>query len=146
MPPADADIEDRLLTEATARVTWGDFPEDVTAHLVRQGMDGFQARALVARLAAERNREVRRRSLIKLAAGIGMLLLAVTCFFIYAEARNSGSYLWARLVGMSSAGLLMAGLAAVWRGLSGLAFPAVEELTDVEEGEDPPDVPPPPGA
>jgi hypothetical protein len=145
MPPADADIEDRLLTEATARVTWGDFPEDVAAHLVGQGVDAWQADKLVERLVAERSREVRRRSFIKLAAGIPMTLVAVGVLYWYFKERMSPlrNYGLGRLLAGGALFMGLGGLAAIWRGVWGLAMPAAEELTDVEESDDPQDGLPP---
>jgi hypothetical protein len=140
MPPLSEEAEDRLLTDATARITWGDFPGDVCGHLIRQGMDPEQARKLVNRLARERSAEVRRRSALKLAAGAGMILAALVFFGLLpwrqwsndlnqwsgSSRRGLGSMLLAIFGGLG-----VTGLWGVWRGIWGLLLPQSEELTDV---------------
>jgi len=143
MPTARADIEDRLLTEATARVTWGDLPEDVAQMLVSQGVDARQAGKLVQRLVAERSIEVRQRSFVKLVTGMGMVLAAALGFYLAGRWDSSP---WGRMEMIFSGGSLalgITGLVGVCRGLTGLLLPAATELTDVDEDDGPEDDLPP---
>ena len=144
MSHPEIEPDDRLLTEATARVTWGDFPEDVTAHLISQGKDAPQAAALVQRLVEERNREVRGRSGLKLVAGLAMTLTGGGFLYWYfKELASLRDNLLEHSLAVAATFTALGGLAAIWRGAWGLAIPSAEELTDVEEGEEPPAILPP---
>ncbi len=142
MPPQTEEIEERLLTQATARVTWGDFPDEVQDFLVGEGLSASQARSLVRRLSQERNAEVRRRSGGKLLAGIAMLLAAGIYFYVEFKERT-GRQWWDRILGAAFLWLGVSGIVAIWRGAWGLAIPSSEELTDVVETEEPPNTWPP---
>ena len=140
------ELSECLYTEALARVTWGDVPEDVAEYLVSRGMSAEEAGPLVKSLVEERNEEVRRRSLRKLLIG-GALLIATVIFFAvlpwkdWHRALNDylswrgrrggrtglGDYL---VMGAIASGV--AGLWWTWRGFWGLVTPQAEELTDVE--------------
>lgn len=142
-------LSERLHTEATARVTWGEVPEDVAQYLVSQGMDCREAARLVNQLVTERNREVRGRSSKRLMTGIGLVFAAVIFFACLpwrdwydwlvqfqkdlgwgrGRRRNSGlaSLMVAAVIGIGGAGLW-----SIWRGFWGLITPQAEELSDVE--------------
>ena len=135
MTPETDDKEARLLTEATARVTWGDFPDEVEAYLVREGMEATQAVTLVQALVRERSKEVRQRGWVKLGAGLGMVLVAVIYFAWFFNSSRDRRSRWDRLWGASFLALGITGLASTWRGICGLCWPSTEELTDVTEDE-----------
>ena len=138
------ELSERLLSEATARVTWGDSPETVMEYLISQGMDAGEAAAMVNRLVRERNEEVRARSRRRLGIGVAALA-AVTVFFAFLPWRDWYSYLDQFHFGggrrrTSLGDLLVFGFCCVggtgvwftWRGFWGLVAPQAEELTDVE--------------
>jgi hypothetical protein len=136
------EAEDRLLTDATARITWGDLPGDVCHHLIREGMDPQHALELVNRLARERSAEVRRRSAIKLATGAAMLLAAFVFFTLlpWREWMRTIDEWYGRTRRRSGISNLLPALFVyfgvggawrVWRGISGLLTPQAEELSDV---------------
>jgi hypothetical protein len=138
------EAEDRLLTDATARITWGEPPGDVCQHLIREGMDPQQAMELVNRLARERSAEVRRRSAIKLATGTAMLLAAIAAgWLLFSRDRMD---MLSEMLGIrrrSLEGLIslpavffgIRGIRNVWLGVRGLFTPQDEELTDVTHEE-----------
>ncbi len=137
------ELSERLHTEAVARITWGDLPEEVAETLAAQGMDYSEAVRLVNQLAMVRNREVRARSLRRLTLGSGALLIGIVFFAILPWkqwydgfalrgpqiTRRTHTGDWMVLVFLW---IGVAGLWYVWRGFWGLMAPQAEELSDVE--------------
>lgn len=132
----------RLRTQAKARVTWGDRPEDVVEFLIGGGLDPGEAAALVDGLVLKRNREVRSRGLQKLITGAG-LVLAVIVFFgalpwrawMVSLNQTFGSGRRGSLGSMLVLAAGGAGVVGIWwmyRGLCALLQPQAEELSDVE--------------
>jgi hypothetical protein len=142
-----AELSERLHTDAEARITWGDPPEDVIALLVSQGMSPDEAAPLVAALVQERDKEVRWRSLRKLLIGGGTVLAAVIFFTVlpwraWRDSLNESGLRLSRHT--DDLGTVLAfmvagqGLVGAWyalRGITGLIVPRGEELSDVEPDE-----------
>ena len=134
-------MSDRLLTEAAARVTWGEPAEVVMKFLTGNGMDHGEAILLVSQLIHERNAEVRARCRRRLKIGIAAIL-AVVVFFAVLPWREWYDFLdkpWRRRrispgdwMIIAVIWLSVAGLWQIWRGFWGLITPEAEELSDVE--------------
>ena len=66
--------ENPLITEARAKITWGDSPLEVRAFLTSSGVPGEEADRQLAQLLAERNNDIRKAALRNIIIGCALLI------------------------------------------------------------------------
>jgi hypothetical protein len=126
---------DKVITEARARIIWGDSADSVRDYLVSNGISRSVADAKVAEFTLERKRELRRMGLRDLSVGI--LLSAA-----------SGVTLWIAMPQASATSGVVMGLAVVfmagcfglwklWTGIVYLVRPQSEHksIPDIEQSD-----------
>ena len=74
---------DKIITEARARITWGDSAASVRDYLVQNGIPRTEADAKIKALNAERNAEIRKIGIKNTL--IGLLLLTVSSSLLYLD-------------------------------------------------------------
>ena len=77
---------DRIITEARAKIFWGDTTDQVTMFMMGQGFDHPEASALVAGMYRERLANLRGIGLRRIFIGAGMMGVPVVSFFFYRHA------------------------------------------------------------
>lgn len=76
-------IPEPLITDARAKIVWGEPVPAVMEFLQKKGVGRTEAQALLAELVSERSREIRRIGLRKLWTGLPLILLPLAYdFFI----------------------------------------------------------------
>ncbi len=73
--------------EARAKIFWGDDPDEVTRHLMMQGLSLQDASALVAEFNKERAAATRGNGFRKLFIGVPMMFVPVVAFVIFSSIR-----------------------------------------------------------
>jgi hypothetical protein len=128
-----------LLSEARARIVWGESPATVRDYLITNGMSDLDADAKVKEFKAERNAEIRRIGLRNTVIGGAIMGVAGLTFYPCYNYFDPLSYsAGARIIIAFSIG----GLYGLWRLAKGLAYfirPQSEEksLTEISEWERP---------
>jgi len=120
------EAREKAMTEANARIVWGDEPPEVVLYLRTQGFDAADANNLVKGFVKERNADIRACGIRKTVIGALCLPVAGFCFY---DAMNSTSAISAggRGGGLSIAvGLALWGLWCVINGLCMLFSPKSE--------------------
>ena len=64
---------DKLITEARARIIWGDSPSSVREFLVTNGISGAEADSKIKEFNAERNAEIRKIGIRNICIGMPLL-------------------------------------------------------------------------
>ena len=79
----------QLITEARARISWGESPLAVRDFLTTNGIPAADARSKIKELYAERNWEIRKVNLKNIF--IGVILAGVGGFFVYDSFHDSST-------------------------------------------------------
>jgi hypothetical protein len=98
---------DRIITEARAKVFWGDPTDQVTIFMMSQGFDHPEASALVAGMYRERLANLRGIGLRRVFVGGGMICVPIVAFFVYRHLGYLPIKLFAIKVGVGLWGLVM---------------------------------------
>lgn len=108
---------EKILTDARARIIWGESPQSVRDFLVSKGVSLEAAEKKILEFRLERNRELRRIGLRNVLTG-GVVILAASIAL----------YLWFR-VGWSSSGIiralalvLLAAVYGFWKLVKGIVY------------------------
>jgi len=72
----------QAVTEARAKIFWGDPPEEVIKFLMRQGSSVVEARELVAAMFQERAKTIRRNGIVKFFLGTTMACVPVAFYLV----------------------------------------------------------------
>jgi hypothetical protein len=127
---------DQLISDARAKIIWGEPASDVRAYLVSNGMPDTEADAVIQEFSGERNTEIRRIGTKNTV--IGAVLVGVSGIAIYLMfARSSDRDMLvstAKVVGA----LACVGLFGLWKLLNGITYlvrPQSEDksITDLAE-------------
>jgi hypothetical protein len=127
---------DDLMTEARARITWGEPTSSVRGFLIANGISETEANARIAELDSERTRDIRRIGIWDVGIGVALLGGAALLFWLWLRGAHHGmasSTRSSKGVGM----LILMGLYGIWRLIKGLFYlirPQSERdsLTDVK--------------
>ena len=136
----DGPIKDPLLSDARARVIWGEPLEDVKKHLVAGGLATGQADSLVREFEAERIADLRKIALRRIYLGLGFAVASYAVLWWLFN--KSGLVLAPRGLRRRVKGILFIGIAGglfgAWKLYSGLFLLIVprsetRQLSDVED-------------
>jgi hypothetical protein len=129
----DMKTED-LITEARARITWGEASSSVRCFLIANGVSETEAYARIQELELERNREIRRIGIKDVCIGAALTGGAAVLICLILMRGHTARYTvtTGRAVGV----LILMGLCGIWRLIKGLFYlirPQSEEhsLTDI---------------
>lgn len=75
-------IPDNLITDARAKIIWGEDPLSVRCFLTANGIPVAEAEAKVREFVIERNAEIRKIGTRNLAFGGGLIFLGATVFYL----------------------------------------------------------------
>lgn len=99
-------------TEARAKTSWGDPPEEVLKYLMIQGYSHAEASDLVKELFKERAAEIRVNGIKKIVLGVILICVPVVVLFIFL----SIGYIYPKLLAMA----VMVGLWGLWQVFKGI--------------------------
>jgi hypothetical protein len=126
---------DKVISEARARIIWGEPALTVREFLISNGVSAEVAQAKLTEFEFERSRELRRIGLRNVLVG-GVLTgtAGVTLYLAFAMASATSGIIKALAV------VLLAGLYGLWKLLKGLAYlirPQAEQrsIPDIEQSE-----------
>lgn len=109
---------DDLITEARARIIWGDEPKSVRFFLTCNGMSGAEANVKIKELTLERNAEIRKLGIRDVLIGVALIGAAGAFFYRLFTSSHIPS------VSVSSAKgygvLALAGFYGLWRLVNGI--------------------------
>jgi len=127
---------DDLMTEARARITWGEPTSSVRGFLIANGISETEANARIAELDSERNREIRRIGIWDVGIGVALIGGAALLFWLWLRGAHHGVASATR-AGRGMGALVLMGLYGTWKLIKGLYYfirPQSERdsLTDVK--------------
>jgi uncharacterized membrane protein len=111
MPP------DKVITEARARIIWGDSAASVRDYLVSNGISSSVADAKLMEFSLERNRELRKIGIRSVLIG-GLLTGAAVFTFFIASHFTTATYGIVKLLAL----VLMAGGYGLWKLWTGIVY------------------------
>jgi len=117
----------QALTEASAKISWGDAPQEVAKFLMLHGFSAADANAEAQKLYLERVAAIRGRGVIKLFAGIGCMLVPVIAL---------ATMLYSGVIYIKALAItIMVGLWGLWLTIKGIFMLAApkSESGDIEE-------------
>ena len=122
------------LSEARAKIIWGEPPSAVRDYLLQKGLSPAEADAKVGEFVRERNAEIRLCAIQKILLGVVLLLFAGGCaYFLCTVRRLSALMSGGKDFGM----ILLAGFYGLWKLVDGIIYfirPQAEEesVSDLE--------------
>ena len=127
---------DQLISEARAKIIWGEPASDVRGYLVSNGMPEAEADTVIKEFSRERNAEIRRIGTKNVV--IGVVLVGVSGILIYLIYINSSDRVVRVGTGKVIGVLACAGLYGLWKLVNGsfnLFRPQSEEgsISDITE-------------
>jgi hypothetical protein len=125
-----------LITEARARITWGDEPASVRDFLTSSGMSAADADAKIKELICERSAEIRKIGIRNVVIGAAILCAAAFGFFVSFACSPSGNL--GPLTGRVCVAAVLAALFGLWKltkGVIDLVWPKSERgsIPDITE-------------
>ncbi len=111
---------EKLITEARAKIIWGEPAESVRYFLTSNGMSGAEADEQIKAFNLERNREIRKKG-IKYTL-IGAALTGVSGGLIYLLLAKSENYHWSSRSGRGLGVLMLAGGYGLWKLVNGIIY------------------------
>jgi hypothetical protein len=127
---------DTLITEARARIIWGDSPSSVREFLISNGMSGAEADIRIKEFNVERNTEIRRIGFRNILIGAPLLAVSgVAAYLIFS--RIAGGYAIAKCFGFVVIGVMF-GLWKLIVGIIYLVCPQTEHksIPDLPDGNE----------
>jgi len=133
--PAEPIKPDVILTNARAKITWGDSAASVRDYLIDHGVSAAEADAMIKQLVRERNAAIRAIGIRRVLIGAPLLFISIllTWYLISDE-----QTLYHRTTYRISGFLILMGLFGLWKLIGGLMFllrPQAddESIADIEE-------------
>jgi len=111
---------DQLISEARAKIIWGEPASDVRGYPVSNGMPGEEADAVIKEFSRERNAEIRRIGTKNVV--IGVVLVGVSGILIYLIYINSSDRVVRVGTGKVIGVLACAGLYGLWKLVNGIIY------------------------
>ena len=138
--PAEPIKPDDILTNARAKITWGDSAPSVRDYLIDHGVSAAEADAMIKQLVRERNAEIRAIGIRRILIGAPLVLVS-TWFIWFVLADEHPSYSGsssARDLGRGLGGAFLFGCFGLWKLIGGLMFllrpqSDDESIADIEE-------------
>ena len=132
---------DKIITEARARIIWGESPLSVRSYLTANGVPAAEADAKIKEFNAERNAEIRKMGFRRVLLGAGLLVIAGIVLYVtiasYDKQSHANYYSSRGRGGAFGMGLLAAfyGLWKLVNGVCDLVRPQSEEgsIPDMDE-------------
>lgn len=127
---------EKLITEARAKIIWGEAAESVREFLISNDMSGPEADEHIKAFTLERNREIRKLGIKNTLIGAVLIAISgVAIHFLLTIPKNSGWYLSA---GRGVAISVLVGFYSLWKltnGIISLVRPQSEHqsISDLEE-------------
>jgi hypothetical protein len=107
------------LSEARAKIIWGEPPAAVRDYLLQKGLSPAEADAKVREFVKERNAEIRLCAIQKILLGSALLIFAAVCaYFLCTARRLSTSTSGGKAFGM----ILLAGIYGLWKLVDGIFY------------------------
>jgi hypothetical protein len=110
---------DQRITEARARIIWGEAPSSVRAFLISSGVPDAVADAKIKEFNIDRNREIRGIGLRRILIGLALLGGSGITFYLFIEGRHSHGWHGSRY-GSGLAGAVLAGIYGFWKLVNGI--------------------------
>jgi hypothetical protein len=107
-----------VMTEAKAKIIWGESPASVRDFLISKGISGSDADAKIQEFYLERNAEVRRSAVKSII--VGTVLVIAACILYYVTIRGYGYYGDYRGAGSAIGAAIFAGIYGFWRLMNGI--------------------------
>jgi uncharacterized protein YjeT (DUF2065 family) len=111
---------DQLISEARAKIIWGEPASDVRGYLVSNGMPEAEADTVIKEFSRERNAEIRRIGTKNVV--IGVVLVGVSGILIYLIYINSSDRVVRVGTGKVIGVLACAGLYGLWKLVNGIIY------------------------
>jgi uncharacterized protein YjeT (DUF2065 family) len=111
---------DQLISEARAKIIWGEPASDVRGYLVSNGMPEAEADTVIKEFSRERNAEIRRIGTKNVV--IGAVLVGVSGILIYLIYINSSDRVVRVGTGKVIGVLACAGLYGLWKLVNGIIY------------------------
>jgi hypothetical protein len=127
---------EKLITEARAKIIWGEDAESVREFLISNGMSGPEADEQIKAFTLERNREIRKLGIKNTLIGAVLIAISgIAIHFLLAIPKSSGWYLSA---GRGVAISVLVGFYSLWKLTNGIIYlvrPQSEHqsISDLEE-------------
>ena len=116
MDPIDPDT---ILTNARAKITWGDSAASVRDYLITHGVSAAEADAIIKQLVRERNADIRAIGVQRVFIGASLLLISILLTWYLLASDQSVSH---RSTYRISGFLVLMGLFGLWKLIGGLIF------------------------
>jgi len=111
---------DQLISEARAKIIWGEPASDVREYLVSNGMPGEEADTVIKEFSGERNVEIRKIGTKNVI--IGAVLVSVSSIAIYLIVINSSDHSVRVSTGKIIGLLAFAGFYGLWKLVNGIIY------------------------
>jgi len=129
-------MDDKLISEARAKIIWGESSSSVRAYLITNAISETDADAAIREFNQERNAEIRRRGIKNILIGLPLVVAAGIPLCLIYRSPSDGSFKigTGKLVGL----LCLAGFYGLWKlvnGIFNLVRPQSEEgsISDITE-------------
>lgn len=117
--PKEPTEPNTILSEARAKIIWGEPPASVRDDLVSHGLSSAEADAKIKEFNAERNATIRKVGLKSTI--VGAVLVLVTGGICYVRFKNP-HFAWDRYNRRSTACIVLAGLYGCWKFFNGITY------------------------
>jgi hypothetical protein len=129
-------IADNVITEARARIIWGEASSSVRDFLIANGVPALEADARLKEFESERRRELRRIGLRNLLIGIVLTVAAGVTLYIALPQGSGFTSGWTRALAL----VLLAGVYGLWKLKNGIIYlvrPQSEQksIPDIEQSD-----------
>ena len=133
--PAEPIKPDVILTNARAKITWGDSAASVRDYLIDHGVSAAEADAMIKQLVRERNADIRAIGIRRIL--IGAPLIFISILFIW-YLINDEQTIYHRTTYRGVGLFVLLGLYGLWKLIHGLIFlirpqSDDESIADIEE-------------
>ena len=117
--PTESTEPNTILSEARARIIWGEPPSSVRDYLVSHGLSSAEAGAKIKEFNAERNATIRKVGLKNTIVGAALVLVTGgICYICLRDPKFSGNYFALRNI----ATIVLVGLYGCWKLINGIIY------------------------